>query len=121
MERFYHLLHPAGTFQKADFKLIRNHLPYWWSIQNLKMENEAYVFIQPKAKGTEGFKEKEAFTINETLLRDTSTLGELEKGSIKGLSGSVADLSFSIASTTNALKPDEIDDILILVKYKVAN
>ena len=111
---FYKLLHPSDGSQQVSFEITKNHLPYWLSIQDVII-TPALVFIQPKGneiKVTD-------LEINGIKVDFNNTiLGNLKQGKVS-LTGPLTN-KYNIASTTNSLQPEEIDDVLILVNIKVS-
>lgn len=132
---FYKLLHSSDGSHNVNFEVTKNHLPYWLSIQNLDIDDTTpvLVFIRPKKdvkslrlkiKDALMLKNKDLNTSSEPNVLFEGHLGELIKGQVvKGsdkniLSGSLIG-TWQIAVNPSLLRPEDVEDILILIKYKV--
>lgn len=116
---FHQLLHPSSATQQASFNLVRNHVPFWLSTRDLEVDNATAVTVLLKLKPGQ--------TLNLNALNmqvngqgvifaPPASIGDLKQGSVN-LSGDLFG-AWTIGSTTTALDPSKIDDILLLVKYQ---
>jgi hypothetical protein len=115
---FHQLLHAAN--QQVNFNFTANHIPYWLSGKETEIDAAVPVTVLLKLKTGQ--------TVNLNTLNmqingqavsfaPPVTLGELKQGTT-AQSGDLV-RSWNIESTSNALDPSKIDDILLVVKYNV--
>jgi hypothetical protein len=117
---FHQLLYPAGPSQQVSFNFTQMHVPYWLSTKNLEFDDtvDATVFIKLKTG--------QAINLNTLGMQlngqavtfaPPTVLGELKQGSTTQ-SGTLVG-TWTLSSSTNNLDPVKIDDIMVLVKYKI--
>lgn len=113
----YRLLHPSGATQASEFELEGKHFPYFLDDKDLTLSSTK-VYLKPKGKepmDTTGL----ALKINNANVGGWSTIGEnLKEGNVS-LSGNPI-RKWMIDAGTEGLDREELDDILILLKYKTA-
>ncbi|WP_205513239.1 neuraminidase-like domain-containing protein [Longitalea arenae] len=115
---FHKLLH-ADT-QQVNFKITSNHLPYWLSAKNLDIDELVPVTVLLKLKTGQTV---DLSSLNLQLngeavdFEPVAVLGELKQGS--SAQSGIFVRTWTMASTSNSLDATKIDDILLVVKYKV--
>lgn len=113
----YKLLYPSGATQTTEFELGKNHFPYFLADTDLTLSS-VKVYLKPKGKDpidTTGLTLK----INNVNTSPWSTFGNNMKEGSVSLSGSPI-RKWTIDSGANGLDKEELDDILILLKYTIS-
>lgn len=117
---FHRLMNPKGNTQTTEFELTKSHFPYFLKDQDLKLENGT-AYLNPKETNpvnTEGLKFKlSGKTIGETDSKWKGAYGNLKGGTVS-LSGDPIK-TWTIAIEAGQLDKEELDDILILLRYKL--
>lgn len=111
----YQLLHPSGATQTTEFELERKHFPYFLADKELTLSS-LKVYLKPKGKDpvdTTGLTLK----INNANVGAWSTIGENMKEGNVSLSGNPI-RKWTINAGADGFDKEELDDILILLKYK---
>jgi hypothetical protein len=123
-DAFYKLLNPSGTAQTTEFELTKQHFPYFLADKIITL-SEVSVYLKPKSKKditTSGL----ALKINDSSpitdwenFSDVSTEGNLKKN--KGAVSVEGDpvKKWTVDAGTGGLNKEELDDILILLKYMI--
>jgi hypothetical protein len=115
---FHQLLHPSGPSQVVSFNFTKSYLPYWLSAKDLEFDGSVPVTVLLKLKTGQTVNLN---TLNMQLngqavsFAPPVVLGELKQGNCTQFGPLVG--SWTLASTTSALDPTKIDDIILLVKY----
>jgi hypothetical protein len=115
---FHQLLH--GATQQVNFKITFNHVPYWLSGRDLDIDDTHPVTVLLKLKTGQTVNLNTLnMQINSVPVSFTPAvvLGELKQGSSTQTGTFVR--TWNIESTSNSLDASKIDDILLVVKYKV--
>jgi len=113
----YKLLNPSGATQTTEFELGKNHFPYFLSDKDLTLSS-GKVYLKPKGKDpieTTGLTLK----INNVNAGTWSAFGNNMKEASVSLSGNPI-RKWTIDSAANGLDKEELDDILILLKYTIS-
>ena len=116
---FHQLLYAAT--QQVNFNITQNHIPYWLSGKTIDIDDTTPVTVLLKLKTGQ--------TVNLNALNmqinsqavsfsPPAVLGELKEGTSTQTGAFVR--TWNMASTSNALDPVKIDDILLVIKYKVS-
>jgi hypothetical protein len=116
----HRLLNPSGPTQQVSFNITTSHVPYWLSGKNLEFDATVPVTILLRLKtGQTVNLDALNLQLNGQAVSFTPavTLGELKQGS-SNQTGPIT-TAWSLASTSNALDPLKIDDILVVAKYKI--
>ncbi|MFC0773417.1 Tc toxin subunit A-related protein [Terrimonas alba] len=119
---FYKLLHPGDEPQQTSFQITANHLPYWLSFQDLKTTPNVQVFLRPK-KNEKIFEGSNVIAINNSpvTFSGTKKLGELLEAEVTlGEVSPFINSKWNISSPARSLKSEDVDDLLILFRYKLS-
>jgi hypothetical protein len=120
---FYRLLNPQpGSAQTTEFEVTKQHFPYFLAdrAQDLRL-SETTVYLKPKGTGsvdTSGL----TLSVNDSYVSgDWSILPDtnLKEGNIS-LSGNPIG-PWTINAAVDGLDKEELDDILILLKYTISS
>jgi len=114
---FHQLLHPSGTTQTTEFELSKQHFPYFLADKDLGLVSPVTVYLKPKGKDrvtTTGLTLK----VNNTNVSSWSNFAENLKEGTVSFSGNPIK-KWAISAGTNGLDKEELDDILILLKYTI--
>ena len=117
---FHQLMHPPTPSQQVNFNITQSHLPYWLSVKNIVIDDAEDVIVLLKLQTGQ--------TVNLNTLNmqingqavsftPVTDLGELKQGHTS-LTGDFIK-TWNIASTSHALDAAKIDDIVLLIKYKI--
>jgi hypothetical protein len=111
---FHQLLFPAGPSQQVSFNFTKSNLPYWLSAKDLEFDGSVPVTVLLKLKTGQTVTLN---TLNMQLNGQTNSfsppvvLGELKQGNTSQAGDLIG--TWTLASTTNALDPAKIDDIML--------
>ena len=117
---FNKLFNTAGQNQTTDFDITRQIFPYFLNDMTLNITSPVTIYLKSKTKDpidTTGFVVK----VNDEQVNAWNVFDvSLKAGDIAALGGSPIK-KWTISADNNALKKDEVDDILILIKYTVGD
>ena len=117
---FHKLLHPSsnGT-QTAAFKIKQNHFPYFLSDKKIDLLGDTIVYLNSKDR--KNVVDTTGLTLKIDNIQPSSPGWEDSGKNMKkanfALSGEPTKMDWIIDAGTNGLNKDELDDILILLRY----
>jgi Tc toxin complex TcA C-terminal TcB-binding domain/Neuraminidase-like domain/Salmonella virulence plasmid 28.1kDa A protein len=117
-DAFQILLHPPGPSQLTDFTLGSPHFPYFLAQRDLTLGGVS-VYVQPRGADpvdTTGLK----LTINGASTSSWTTPPNMTLRTADAPVSGPALKGWTVKVTTGQLDPDEVADVLLLVKYTAA-
>jgi hypothetical protein len=128
-QAYHKLLHPeGGNLQTTNFEITYSHFPFVLRSKELNID-ETKVYLKPQSGQSITLPNNYKIDANKIVNWDDNEdidhgtrISTTKKDRIKGgtvtVNGSPIK-SWSIGAGVNDLKKDELDDILILIKYKI--
>lgn len=117
---FHQLLYPPTSSQQVNINITQNHLPYWLSVKNIAIDDASDVIVLLKLKTGQTVNLNSLnMQINGQAVDFTpvTDLGELKQGHTSQTGDLIK--TWNIASTSHSLDAAKIDDIVLLIKYKI--
>ena len=112
---YHQLLHPTGTTQTTEFELGNQHFPYFLADKDLTLVSPVTIYLKPKGKDRVTTTALTLEVNNVNVSSWSESAEDLKEGTVS-LSGSLIK-KWAIAAGTNGLDKEELDDILMLLKY----
>ncbi len=119
----YKLLNPSGASQTTEFSVEKSHFPYLFIDKTLTI-TEAKIYLKPK-KGLSISTPTPMNAVTWETSEDIEVPGRTDpeidkiKGGKVSISGNIP-ITWTINAGVNGLNKDELDDILILLKYTIS-
>ena len=115
---FQVMLHPPAAAQQADFTLGAQHFPYFLAQQDLNVSGVS-VYVQPRGEDpvdTAGLK----LAVNGGNTSAWTTPPNTNLRTADAPVSGPARKDWTVKVATGALDPEEVADVLVLVKYTAA-
>lgn len=116
---FHKLLNPSGATQTTAFELTKQHFPYFLADKDLVLSGVS-VYLKPKCKDpvTTAVLTLKINTVSATGWAKWPTQNDnLQIATVQLTGGPIT--TWTIDAGANGLNKDELDDILILMKYTI--
>ena len=114
---FHQLLHPAGTTQTTEFELSKQHFPYFLADKDLILVSPVKLYLKPKGKDRVTKIGPTIKVNNKAIVSWIDFAENLKEGTVTILGNPIT--KWSINAGANGLDPEKLDDILILLRYRI--